>query len=120
MEPEPMTPRIFGILNLVVAVCFALFVLAQYNDPDPLFWMVVYGVAALACVLYHLKRLPPEAAAGYGVLALLLSLYLAYLVISQSQFFFDEEGREMMGSFLVAMWMSVLYWRGKKKVDGGS
>ena len=110
-----MTPRIFGILNLVVAVFFALFVLVQYNDPDPLLWMVVYSVAALACVLYRLERLPPEAAAGYGVLALLLGLYLAYRVISQGQFIFDEEGREMMGSFLVAIWMGVLYWRGVQR-----
>ncbi len=107
-----MTPRIFGTLNLVVAVFFALFALVQYNDPDPLLWMVVYSVAVLACVLYHLERLPPEAAAGYGVLVLLLGLYLTYRVISQGQFFFDEEGREMMGSFLVAIWMAVLYRRG--------
>jgi len=107
-----MTRRIFEMLNLVVAVFFALFALVQYNDSDPLLWMVVYGVAALACVLYRLESLPPEAAAGYGVLAMLLGLYLAYRVISQGQFFFDEEGREMMGSFLVAIWMGVLYWRG--------
>ncbi|MFB3132789.1 MAG: transmembrane 220 family protein [Rhodothermales bacterium] len=112
-----MTPRIFGILNLVVAVFFALFVLVQYNDPDPLLWMVVYSVAALACVLYRLERLPPAVAAGYGVLALLLGLYLAYRVISQGQFFFDEEGREMMGSFLVASWMGVLYWRGMQPLQ---
>ena len=110
-----MTPRIFGILNLVVAAFFALFALVQYNDPDPLLWMIIYAVAALACVLFHLKRLPPEAAAGYGALVLLVGLYLAYRVVSQGQFFFDEEGREMLGSILVAAWMGVLYWRGKKQ-----
>jgi hypothetical protein len=109
-----MTPRSFGILNLIVAAFFVVFVLVQYNDPDPLFWMIIYGVAALACVLFHLKRLPPEAAAGYGALVLLWGLYLAYRVVSQRQFFFDEEGREMMGSTLVALWMFVLYRRGKK------
>ena len=106
-----MAPRIFGTLNLVVAAFFVLFTLVQYNDPDPLFWMVVYSGTALACVLYRLERLPPAVAAGYGVLALLLGLYLAYRVISQGQFIFDEEGREMMGSFLVAIWMGVLYRR---------
>ena len=106
-----MTPRLFGTLNLVVAAFFVLFTLVQYNDPDPLFWMVVYSGTALACVLYRLERLPPAVAAGYGVLALLLGLYLAYRVISQGQFIFDEEGREMMGSFLVAIWRGVLYRR---------
>ncbi len=110
-----MTPRIFGTLNLVVAAFFVLFSLVQYNDPDPLVWMVVYSVAALACVLYRLESLPPAAAAGYGVLVLLWGLYLVYRVISQGQFIFDEEGREMMGSFLVATWMGVLYWRGAQR-----
>ena len=110
-----MSTRLFSIINLVVAVFFALFAIVQYNDPDPLLWMIVYSLAALACVLYHLKRLPPEAAAGYGVLVLLLGLYLAYQVISQRQFFFDEEGREMMGSFLIAIWMAVLWWRAKRQ-----
>ena len=110
-----MTARLFGVLNLVMAAFFALFAIVQYNDPDPMLWMIVYALAALACVLHHLKRLPPEAAAGYGGLVLLMGLYLAYRVISQRQFFFDEEGREMMGAFLVTIWMVVLYLRAKKQ-----
>ncbi len=110
-----MSTRLFTIVNLAVAAFFALFAIVQYNDPDPLLWMIVYALAALACVLHHLKRLPPEAAGGYGVLVLLLGLYLAFRVISQRQFFFDEEGREMMGSLLIFIWMTVLWWRGKKQ-----
>ena len=109
-----MSARVFSALNLGVAAFFAFFAIVQYNDPDPLLWMIVYAVAALACVLHHLKRLPPEAALGYGVLVLALGLYLAFRVISQSQFFFDEEGREMMGAVLVAIWMAVLWRQGKK------
>ena len=110
-----MKTRFFDVVNLVVAAFFALFALVQYNDPDPMLWMIVYALAALACVLHHLKRLPPEAAAGYGGLVLLLGFYLAYRVITQRQFFFDEEGREMMGSLLVFIWMAVLYVRAKKQ-----
>ncbi len=110
-----MTARLFSVLNLGVAAFFALFSLVQYNDPDPMLWMIVYALAALACVLHHLKRLPPEAAAGYGGMVLLLGFYLAYRVISQRQFFFDEEGREMMGAFLVFIWMMVIYVRAKKQ-----
>lgn len=113
-----MSPRLFSLLNLGVASTFALFAIVQYNDPDPLLWMVLYAVTALACVLYHLKRLPPAAAAGWGALALLMGLYLAYRVISQGQFFFDEEGREMMGALLIMLWMAVLYVRGRKQERG--
>ena len=110
-----MGTRLFSVANLAVAAFFAFFAIVQYNDPDPLLWMIVYALAALACVLHHLKHLPPEAAGGFGVLVLLLGLYLAYRVVSQRQFFFDEEGREMMGSFLIFIWMTVLWWRGKKQ-----
>ncbi len=110
-----MSTRLFTIVNLAVAAFFALFSIVQYNDPDPLLWMIVYALAALACVLHHLKRLPPEAAGGYGVLVLLLGLYLAFRVVSQRQFFFDEDGREMMGALLIFIWMTVLWWRGKKQ-----
>ena len=119
-QRKPMTTRLFTILNLAVAAFFALFAIVQYNDPDPMLWMILYSLAALACVLHHLKRLPPEAAAGYGVLVLVIGLYLAYRVVTQRQFFFDEEGREMMGSFLITIWMAVLWWRGKKMGKEGS
>ena len=34
------------IFHWTVAAVFALFTLAQYNDPDPLPWMLVYGGVA--------------------------------------------------------------------------
>ena len=107
-----MASRLFGVLNLVVAALFAFFSIVQYNDPDPLLWMMIYAIAALACVLFHLDRLPPAAAAGYGLVVFLLGLYLLYRVVSLGQFFFDEEGREMMGAFLITLWMVLLYRRG--------
>lgn len=36
------------ILNWFLVAVFALFAIVQYNDPDPLLWMLLYGgVAAL-------------------------------------------------------------------------
>lgn len=38
----------------------ALFIWAgalQYNDPDPILWYVIYGTAALASLLFALKKL---------------------------------------------------------------
>jgi hypothetical protein len=114
-----MSARLFSMINLIVAAFFFLFAVVQYNDPDPLLWMMVYALAALACVLFHLKQLPLAAAGGLGALVFLLGLYLTYRVISMHQFFFDEEGREMMGSFLITLWMGVLYIRGKKDAEMG-
>lgn len=109
-----MPDRLFHAINLGVACVFALFLYVQFNDPDSMVWLLIYGLAALACVLFHLKRLPPAAALGYAVIMVLVGTYYAWSVISQQQYFFYEEGREAMGSILVACWMLVLYVRGKR------
>jgi hypothetical protein len=41
-----------------MAALFLFAAAVQYNDPDPLRWMAVYGLAALACVLSLARRLP--------------------------------------------------------------
>lgn len=109
-----MPDRIFNAINLGVVCVFALFLFFQFNDPDSLLWLMVYGLATLACVLFHLKRLPPGAALGYAAIMGLVAAYYAWSVISQRQYFFYEEGREAMGSILVACWMFMLYVRGKR------
>lgn len=35
------------ITNLILSVLFVVFTVVQYNDPDPLSWMVAYGFMAL-------------------------------------------------------------------------
>lgn len=37
------------------AILFAVFVVLQYNDPDPTQWMFIYGAAALVCASYALN-----------------------------------------------------------------
>jgi len=116
---------LFATLNLLFGTCFIVFACLQFNDPDAMLWMILYGLAAVACLLFHLKRLPPKAAASYGTMILLIGLYLAFNVISQDQPLFGgntdklmggaEEGREMLGAFLISAWMTVLYVCGKKK-----
>ena len=62
--------------NLLFLAVFVLSVLVQYNDPDPLPWMVMYGLAAVACLLYLIGRLPWLLAAGVGAVALVWMLTL--------------------------------------------
>lgn len=38
-------------INYILAVLFVLFAAVQYNDPDPLLWILIYGVVALVAVL---------------------------------------------------------------------
>ena len=38
-------------LKIFFGVLFLLFVIVQYNDPDPLLWMVIYGIASIVFFL---------------------------------------------------------------------
>ena len=42
----------------MMAVLFLIAAALQYNDPDPLRWMAIYGLAVLACLLALAGRLP--------------------------------------------------------------
>ncbi len=52
------------ILLWVIAFLFVTFALVQYNDPDPLIWMLVYGAVAVLYVLAALHKLHRKVALG--------------------------------------------------------
>ena len=102
-----------------MAVLFAFAAAVQYNDPDPLQWMAMYGLAMLACGLALAGRLPRLLAALAGLGALVWAGTLAPGVVervSLGELFQPygmlstavEEGREMGGLLIVAAWMGVL------------
>jgi hypothetical protein len=102
-----------------MAALFAFAVAVQYNDPDPIRWMAVYGLAMLACVLVLAGRFPRLLPALVGLGALVWAGTLAPGVIgrvSVGELFQSygmlstavEEGREMGGLLIVAAWMGVL------------
>lgn len=120
-------------LRIASSVMFLLFVLAmavQVNDPDPLLWIALYGVAAALSGLAALGRedIWPVAAA--------LSLYVAgvaYLLPSLPDTSLDafssvgmsgerdELVRELWGLIICAGWMAVLlahHWRSARGRDG--
>jgi hypothetical protein len=57
----------------VISVLFFSFALVQYNDPDPLVWMLVYGVVAVVYVLAALQRRHRQLARVVFLLALVWS-----------------------------------------------
>jgi hypothetical protein len=100
-------------------VMFLFSMAVQYNDPDPLHWMAIYGAAAVACVLALRNRLHPAVSAAIGAVAVVWAVTLAPGVWGQVGFneLFQEfemssplieEAREMGGLFIVAVWMAVL------------
>ena len=54
-----------------MAVLFLVAAYVQWNDPDATIWYFIYGIAALASVLFFLNRL------SFGVAIILGLLYIA-------------------------------------------
>ena len=106
--------------NGVFLVVFLLCVAVQWNDPDPVGWMAIYGAAALCCVLFALRKLPFYFPAVTALVALLWSLLILPEVwgkpIPVREVFSlvhmisagVEEVREIGGLLIVFGWMVVL------------
>lgn len=102
---------ILRIANAGMLVLFVFWAGFQYNDPDGLLWMAVYGAAAIECVLFLMRRLPRTIAFLYAGLCAAWAAYLAVRVAVAGEFIFDEQGREMMGLLICAGWTFFLIRR---------
>ncbi len=108
------------IANGLMFILFVWAAVVQYNDPDPVLWMAIYGAAALCCALYVAGRLPMRLAAALSGLYVLGAVYLMLRVLGPGSFFDDtgremmglmEESREMLGLWIMAVWTGFLAWR---------
>lgn len=108
------------VLALVFAALFICAAILQHNDPDSLLWYAIYGVAAVACVLYYFNRFLP-------ILGLILGLiYLTQAVLVWPEKFEGfqigagdieniERGREAYGLLITAIFMLFLSWCAYRK-----
>ncbi|MGH7472246.1 MAG: transmembrane 220 family protein [Longimicrobiales bacterium] len=108
------------VANVIMALLFVFSVTVQYNDPDPIRWIAIYGGAALACILAQRGKLPRWLPVLVGAAAVIWIAIWMPRVLGQvgfSEMFRDagmatieiEEGREVIGLLLVAIWMLVLF-----------
>ena len=110
-------------LAALFTAVFLLAVAVQWNDPDPLPWMVGYGLAALLSALAWRGRMPvlPNALAALGFTLWFASL-AGSLPGAPSEAFTSfhmraashEEPREAIGLLLCAGWTGWLAWRGRR------
>jgi hypothetical protein len=114
----------FRHLSYLMAALFGFAVAVQYNDPDPIVWMLVY--AAAAALSFHTARrdtIPLVAVLVVGGLSLVWGIAVAAGMpdFDVYRHMFDawemkstaiEEARETSGLFIVAAWMAVLGIRG--------
>ncbi len=106
-------------LRIAAGVMCAVFVASasvQWNDPDPLVWIGLYGLAALLAGAAAAGQVPLVPNAGAFVLFVVLTaLWLPSLQTARPEAFAslemkesrDEEPRETIGLALCALWSLV-------------
>jgi hypothetical protein len=112
---------LFRIVNGVMVLLFALAVGVQYNDPDRIRWMAIYGAALVVSLIATLRgEVPMLAAAAVGGIALAWAIYWAATsdaTAAEYGHMFDEwemknahveEAREATGLLIVAFWMAIV------------
>lgn len=103
------------VFNLVLAVLFVVFAFVQINDPDPVWWILTYGVMAVVCVLaafgyYYLKLLTVILIVCIAYSLVFFSGVMEWVRSDDKALLFDdiakmqhpyiEESREFLGLFI--------------------
>jgi hypothetical protein len=117
-----------GLMRILYALFAALFLFGaavQYNDPDPLRWVLIYLAAAIVAILAAMGRAPRVGAAIVGAFASLWAASLSPAVVGRVPFLrmFEswemkdvrvEESREMYGLLLIATAMAIVAVAGSR------
>jgi hypothetical protein len=108
----------YRVANAGWCVLLLYCVAVQYNDPDPLRWMLAYGIGAVVCgIAAYRGEVPVRPVVAWGVLSLVLAgLDFAYGVGQVDPMggfpdwgpLRDEVIREALGLSLMAGWMIAL------------
>lgn len=116
------------LINLVLAALFLLFAFVQINDPDPVLWILIYGVMAVACILVAFNRHYPLITSVLLIVFLVYSFFYVSGVIewlnsedksmlfddiAKMQYPYIEESREFLGLFIciAVLVMHLLVWQ---------
>lgn len=71
-------PRWFVGASWVMAALLVVCVVLQYNDPDPIRWMAIYGAGAVLAALLPSKKSLAPVAVVVALVALVWATYLVY------------------------------------------
>lgn len=101
--------RIFSLLMALLFIVAAYF---QWNDPDATLWYFIYGIAALASILFYLNRLHFLAALILGILYIIGTIVLwpekwEGLSIGGGDIDNIERGREALGLLITGFVMLI-------------
>jgi len=117
------------IFNILFALIFLSFVYVQFNDPDPILWILIYGSMATVCGLAAFNKYYKMV---YIILFVLFTgVGLTYLTsvmmwlqqddlsmlfdeIAKMENLFVEESREFLGLMICNVVLVINFWYARK------
>ena len=107
-------------INLFMCGAFGLSTILQFNDPDHIIWIIIYGSATIFSAVYHSTILIDwKLFAIFSSITFIWGLFL-FFDLDNTVHFFDlfeefsmknssvEVGRESGGLFLISIWNFIL------------
>jgi hypothetical protein len=113
-----MAKRFWTVANAIMLLMFLFSAVVQFNDPDPIVWIAIYGAAAAVCG-FEIRRPTPmwvPVAVALVAVGWAGTLYFRAHDVPISSLFAQwemrdirvEEAREMYGLAIVGVWMIVI------------
>lgn len=95
-----------NIFRVFFCIIFLLFAFLQWNDPDPLPWIINYGLAALLSfkvinIFSYSKQVYRLSLGFIGIQIMMLALK----VVGKQHLIHAEQGREFLGLIIVFCWV---------------
>lgn len=118
------------IVNFLLAILFLVFAFVQVNDPDPVLWILIYGIMAAFSVMAIFEFYPKKFMIGVLVLYVLYSfVYLPGLAewlrqdnkaalfdnVAKMENLYIEESREFLGLLICIIVLSFYLFRSRKR-----
>jgi len=118
------------IVNSFLALMFMVFAFVQVNDPDPILWILIYGVMASISVMaifeFYIPKLMWVLVAGYSIYAAMLfpglidwlnsdDRSLLFDDLAKMQFIYIEESREFLGLMICLLVLGFYFIRSYKR-----
>lgn len=108
---------LFKVFAILFGILFFVSAGLQYNDPDPLIWIVIWGLAGLVTLGFAFGRVSFPITLASGIVAIAGFLYLypekfEGFEIGAGDIKNIEEGREAFGLLIIAIVMFLLSLRG--------
>jgi len=110
------------MLNWIMVSLFIVFAAIQWNDPDPLKWMCLYGAMAIFIILYQLEYQIKSLFAISAIIFLVYGLFLFPSLLQWIQSGMPSLAGEMkaespeiedmreLGGVIIVFLTSVFYW----------